>query len=325
MIRRSPKPWNLEFETWNPAMGFFSRLFGFDRNTGRGLDDLAVRLKLTAEQLSAVEPRYREFSIPKRAGGQRRILAPEPELKALQRRIHRRLLARLPVHPAATGFRRGESIVTHARRHQGQAAVIRLDLRDFFPSTSAKRVEQYFRAIGWNRQAAALLIKLCTVDGGLPQGAPTSPVLSNLLNYRLDACIAAYAKRVNVIYSRYADDITLSYSDDDAAAAENGRALAYFVWRVAAEEGYRLHRKKSSVRRRHQRQLVTGLVVNARVNLPRETRRWLRAVQHRASQPPRLLGSLGKSAPPPMKQPTLSPSQLEGWRALKAMVERQDQ
>jgi retron-type reverse transcriptase len=302
-------------------MGFFSRLFGFDRNAGRGLDDLAARLKLSVEQLSAVEPRYREFSLPKRGGGQRRILAPEPELKALQRRIHRRLLARLPVHPAATGFRRGESIVTHARRHQGQAAVIRLDLRDFFPSTSAKRVEKYFRAIGWNRQAAALLVKLCTVDGGLPQGAPTSPVLSNLLNYRLDACIAAYAKRVNVIYSRYADDITLSYSDDAAAAAENGRALAYFVWRVAAEEGYRLHRKKSSVRHRHQRQLVTGLVVNARVNLPRETRRWLRAVEHRSSQPPRLLDSLDRPAQPP----TLSPSQLEGWRALAAMIEQQSQ
>ncbi|HEV7225207.1 MAG TPA: reverse transcriptase family protein [Pirellulales bacterium] len=302
-------------------MGFLSWLLGRNRNAGRGLDDLAVRLKLTVEQLSAVEPRYREFSIPKRAGGQRRILAPEPELKSLQRRIHRRLLARLPVHPAATGFRRGESIVTHARRHAGQAAVVRLDLKDFFPSTSAKRVEQYFRAIGWNRDAARLLVKLCTVDGGLPQGAPTSPVLSNLLNYRLDACIAAYAKRVHIVYSRYADDITFSYSDDGPAAAEHARALAYFAWRVAAEEGYRLHRKKSSIRRRHQRQTVTGLVVNSRVNLPRETRRWLRAVEHRAAQPPRPLGSLDRPAQPPAKQPTLSPSQLEGWRALASMIE----
>lgn len=302
-------------------MGLLSWLFGGARDSGRGLDELAARLKLPVEELKRVEPRYHEFFIPKRSGGRRRILAPAPALKSLQRRIHRRLLARLPVHPAAVGFRRGESIVTHARRHQGQAAVIRLDLRDFFPSTSAKRVERYFRAIGWNREAAALLVKLCTAEGGLPQGAPTSPVLSNLVNYRFDARVAADAGRMNLAYSRYADDITFSYAADDASAARNARALCHFVWRLAAEEGYRLHRKKTSVRRRHQRQLVTGLVVNVKVQLPRETRRWLRAVEHRAREQSRLAAFPDRPAEPP----TLSPSQLEGWRALSAMIERQSQ
>lgn len=302
-------------------MGLLSWLFGRESGAGRGVEELAARLKFGVEELRSVEPQYHEFSIAKRSGGQRRILAPAPELKSLQRRLHRRLLARLPVHPAAVGFRRGESIVTHARRHQGQAAVLRLDLRDFFPSTSAKRVERYFRAIGWNRQAAALLVKLCTADGGLPQGAPTSPVLSNLVNYRFDARIAAAAKLMNAVYSRYADDITLSFSDQEAGAGHKAATLCSFVRRLAAEEGYRVHRKKSSIRRRHQRQVVVGLVVNQKVQLPRETRRWLRAVEHRARERSRLVSFPDHAA----KSPTLSASQLDGWRALQAMIERQSQ
>jgi retron-type reverse transcriptase len=302
-------------------MGLFSWLFGGEEKLGRGLDELAARLKLSVEELKAVKPSYHEFTIAKRSGGRRKIAAPEPELKALQRRILRRLLARLPVHPAATGFRRGESIVSHARRHQGQAVVMHLDLVDFFPSTSAKRIEKYFLAIGWNREAAKLLTKLCTYGGGLPQGAPTSPVLSNLVNYRLDARIAGYAGRLNIVYSRYADDVTFSYADGEAHAADNLKAtgLRHFVRSAAAEEGYRLHRKKGSIRRRHDRQLVAGLVVNQKVQLPRETRRWLRAVEHRSSRRPRLAAALDQSSPPP----TLTPSQLEGWRALVRMIEEQ--
>ncbi|HVW37309.1 MAG TPA: reverse transcriptase family protein, partial [Pirellulales bacterium] len=230
-------------------------------------------------------------------------------------------LARLPVHPAATGFRRGESIVSHARRHQGQDVVIHLDLVDFFPSTSAKRVERYFREIGWDREAAKLLTKLSTYAGGLPQGAPTSPILSNLVNYRLDARIAGYAKRLNIVYSRYADDITFSYADSEAHSADNVRAssLCRFVRLIAAAGGYRVHRKKGSIRRRHDRQLVAGLVVNEKVQLPRETRRWLRAVEYRSSQGPRLVDLYDR----PVKPPTLSPSQLQGWRALVRMIEAQ--
>ena len=304
-----------------PPVGLLSWLFDRGSGAGRGVEELAARLKFGVEELRSVEPRYHEFRIAKRSGGQRRILAPAPELKSLQRRLHRRLLARLPVHPAAVGFRRGESIVTHARRHQGQAAVLRLDLRDFFPSTSTKRIEKYFRAIGWNRQAAALLVKLCTAEGGLPQGAPTSPVLSNLVNYRFDARIAAAAKLMNAVYSRYADDITLSFSDQEAGAGHNAAALCSFVRRLAAEEGYRLHRKKSSIRRRHQRQVVVGLVVNQKVQLPRETRRWLRAVEHRAREQSRSAAFPNR----PSKEPTLTDSQLDGWRALQAMIERQSE
>ena len=301
-------------------MGLLSWLFP---GAGHGVAELARRLDVGWRELRAVEPRYREFTIPKRSGGKRRILAPEPELKSLQRRILRRLLARLKVHPSAMGFQGGRSIVTNANAHRGQAVLIRLDLVDFFPSTRAKRLKRYFRQIGWNRPVANLLVRLCTFDGGLPQGAPTSPRLSNLVNYRLDARLSGMAARLGAVYTRYADDITISFAEDDRDKIHYFRR---FVQGVIESEGYRLHhRKKLSVRRRHHRQMVTGLVVNHRVNLPREVRRWLRAVEHRTARDRRRFSPTSTEPPDYRRraQPTLTPAQLEGWRALQSMVARQ--
>ena len=300
-------------------MGLFEWLF-----PGRGhtVAELARRLGVDQAQLRRIQPRYRQFTIPKRSGGTRRILAPERELKDLQRQILRRLLARLRVHPAAMGFERGRSIVTNALAHRGQAVVLRFDIKDFFPSTGAKRVGRYFRRIGWNRPAAKLLLRWCSFEGGLPQGAPTSPRLSNLVNFRVDARLAAMAAKLGAVYTRYADDITISFAADDQKKVHY---MQRFVRRVVEAEGYRLHhRKKLSIRRRHHQQIVTGLVVNDRVNLPRSVRRWLRAVEHRTQSRPGVWSS-SSDVPDgrPRKRPTLSAAQLEGWRALQAMVARQ--
>ncbi|NQT17396.1 MAG: RNA-directed DNA polymerase, partial [Planctomycetes bacterium] len=226
----------------------------------------------------------------------------------------------LKAHPAATGFERGQSIVTNARAHQGQAVVLRFDLVDFFPSTRAKRLKTYFRRIGWNRRATGVLVRLSTHENGLPQGAPTSPRLSNLVNYRLDARLAAMVARLGGVYTRYADDLTVSFPTEET---EKIQYVRRFIRKVVETEGYRLHlRKKLSIRRRHHRQLVTGLVVNDRVNLPRSTRRWLRAVEHRA----RLASqSSPASHARPSKRPTLDPAQLEGWRALRSMIAQQSE
>src|SRR2546426_7773151 len=150
---------------WNLLKSVFVRIVW---GKGFGVEELARRLGMSVEELRAVEPSYREFTIPKRLGGTRRILAPNDELKALQRRILHRLLSRLRCHPAANGFERGRSIVSNARAHVGKAVVLRMDLKDFFPSTRARRVRRYFRKIGWNRPAARLLVRLCTHEGGLP-------------------------------------------------------------------------------------------------------------------------------------------------------------
>ncbi|MGD8237890.1 MAG: reverse transcriptase family protein [Armatimonadota bacterium] len=284
---------------------FFRRILGGE-DEGRGVNDLAYRLGMSEEELRAATIAYREFTVPKRSGGTRRIAAPEPDLKLLQRRILRRVLARLKCHPAATGFERGHSIVTNALSHVGRAVVIRMDLADFFGATRDRRVRDYFRAIGYNREASDLITRLCSYRGGLPQGAPTSPRLSNLVNYRLDARLAGLAERLGAAYTRYADDMTFSFPTDDRDAI--GAVLGMTKY-IARQEGYRLHmRRKLHIRRRHRQQLVTGLVVNESVKLPRRTRRWLRAVEHRAATG---------------RRPTLSAEQLAGWRSLQSMIASQ--
>jgi len=284
---------------------FLSELFG-GKGKGRTIDELARRLKYKPENLRAVKPSYHEFEIPKRSGGKRKICAPDKELKALQRVILKRLIGHLKAHPAATGFERGRSIVGNASAHMGKAVVLRMDIKDFFPSTPAKRVRDYFRAIGWNREATDVLVRLLTWKGGLPQGAPTSPRLSNLVNHRLDARLDALAKSRGAVYTRYADDITFSFDQDDSQRITKVKHLAGMIIR---DEGYSIHtRKKVSIRRKHQCQLVTGLVVNSRVNLPRYTRRRLRAVEHHAAT---------------NRPSTLTPAQLAGWRSFASMVDKQ--
>ncbi len=287
---------------------FVRRLLGMSRrgNGGRGVDELARRIGTSVEELRAVRPVYRPFDIPKRSGGVRRVLAPEPALKSLQRRILRRLLDRLVCHEAATGFERGESIVTNAAWHVRRSVVVRMDVKDFFASTAAARVREFFLAIGWGDDASDLLIRLCTHAGGLPQGAPTSPRLSNLVNYVLDERLNALAAQFDAMYTRYADDLTFSFAEDSPEAVH---AVIRLTKLIVEDEGYKLHMaKKLRIYHRHHRQLVNGLVVNEHVNLPRATRRWLRAVEHRVTA--------GRPV-------TLTPAQLDGWRALDAMVRNQ--
>src|SRR5438445_19542 len=245
----------------------------------RTIDELAARLKVTVGELTSVPIAYQQFEIPKRHKGMRKILAPVQHLKTIQRQILRRVLGGLKPHPCATGFTRGYSIVSNALPHLGKAAIVRMDLKDFFPSTPALRVNHYFRFIGWNAEAADLLTRLCTHNNALPQGAPTSPKLSNLLNHHLDARLSGLASAIAASYTRYADDITYSLESDDPGSI---RKLVHLTAVIAREEGYLVHqRQKLYVRRRKDRQVVTGLVVNQRINLPRDIRRWLRAVEHR--------------------------------------------
>ena len=286
-------------------------------NRGYDVNELARRLEVPTETLKSFQPTYHEFTIPKRSGGKRTITAPDDELKMLQRTILHLLLARLRRHPAAVGFERGESFVTNAARHCGKAIVIHFDVCNFFPSISAKQIYSYFRKVGWNRQAARLITNLVTWHDHLPQGAPTSPRLSNLVNYRLDVRLSKLCKGYDATYTRYADDITISLDGESCDL----HPLIAVVLAILRDEGYQPHLgRKFSVRRQHHQQRVTGLVVNERVNLPRKTRRWLRAVEHRMQTPDQPITS---SDWRPAKKPTLSPAQLEGWRGVMKMVASQ--
>lgn len=278
------------------------------RGWGLGVTELARRLGIEAETLRTFEPRYHEHHVPKKRGGQRRLLIPAPDLKSLQRRILRRLLARLRAHPAAHGFEKQRSIVTNALPHIQRRVVIKLDIVDFFPTTTAARVEAYFRRVGWNAEAAGLLTRLCTYENGLPQGAPTSPRISNLVNFVFDARLQRLVQRRKGAYTRYADDLTISFPKDYPRRV---RGVIQFARRLAKALGYRIHtRGKLRILRPHQQQRVTGLVVNAKVNLPRKVRRKLRAVRHRLQ--------IGRAT-------TLTNSQLQGWLGLVNMIGKQSQ
>lgn len=295
-------------------MGLFGRISQFFSGTirlarvgsGFTVQELAARLKLEIEEIAVVQSRYHRYTIPKRNGGLRAICAPEPKLKTLQRRILRRLLKSLKSHPCATGFEKGRSIVTNANAHVGAAVIVRMDVKDFFTSTRKKRVRKFFSSIGWNRFTSQLLTQLCTYEGSLPQGAPTSPRLSNLVNYLLDVRLAGVAAKLGATYTRYADDITFSFKTEQPEAVSNAIRQTKLV---LADYDYKIHHKlKLSIRRKHQQQRVTGLVVNERVNLPRKTRRWLRAVRHRYE--------MGRHA-------TLTKEQLAGWTAIEDMIAKQ--
>ncbi|WP_261401968.1 reverse transcriptase family protein [Chenggangzhangella methanolivorans] len=250
---------------------------------------LAFDRKLTAIS------HYQRFSIAKKTGGLRQISAPMPRLKRAQYWILDNVLAKAAIHEAAHGFVPGRSIVTNAQAHVGRDVVVNLDLKDFFPTLTFRRVKGKFRGLGYSEPVATVLALLTTepdvdeveIDGErlfaskgsrlLPQGAPTSPMLTNLVCVRLDKRLAGLAKSMGFSYTRYADDMTFSASGE--AAAKVG-ALLKFVGEIVAAEGFTVHPDKTRVMRRGTRQEVTGLTVNDRVGVPRDVLRNFRALLH---------------------------------------------
>lgn len=241
---------------------------------------------------------YIRFRIPKKTGGERLISAPMPSLKKAQHWILSTLLEPLEVHPCAHGFVRGRSIVTNARPHVGAAVVVNLDLRDFFPTVHWRRARGLFRSFGFSGAVSTLLALICSeaptdaveLDGvtwhvqagerHLPQGAPTSPALTNLLCRDLDRRLEALAAALGFTYTRYADDLTFSAKDRAAPVGKLLREVRYLIPRA----GFTLHPDKTRVLRQGARREVTGLVVNDKLGVPRDQVRRFRALLHRVER-----------------------------------------
>ena len=239
---------------------------------------------------------YTRFTIPKRGGGERVICAPKKELRWVQRRILDEILAKIPIHSAAHGFVVGRSIVTNAEQHRGAKLLLKFDLTDFFPTIHYHRVVGLFASLGYYvgdgrfgndddaKCIAPTLARLCCFapeakawDGIiLPQGAPTSPAISNLVCRRLDARLEGLAQRNQGAYTRYADDLTFSFKE---STPDLGR-FRWWVDQVCQQEGFIVNQSKFRVIRPSQRQLVTGIVVNEELRIPREERRRFRALLH---------------------------------------------
>jgi retron-type reverse transcriptase len=252
---------------------------------------------LTYHRRGATVVHYHRFEIAKKTGGVRCISAPKAALAHAQRWVLDNVLAKLAVEPQAHGFVPGRSIVSNATPHAGKQIVINLDLRDFFPSITFRRVKGLFHALGYSEHVATVLALLCTepprvaaeVDGKiywvalgermLPQGACTSPALTNALCWRLDRRLTGLATRHGFAYTRYADDLTLS--GDNAKAV--GKLLRS-VRGIVLSEGYTENANKTRVMRRANRQEVTGVTVNARPKVARQELRTLRAILHNAAK-----------------------------------------
>ncbi len=224
------------------------------------------------------EYQYVSFYIPKKGGrGKRRIDAPNQELKDLQQRVYHKLLKRLNQHRAATGYTLNKSIVDNASPHIGQDVVINIDLKDFFFNISSRRVYNCWRFLGWDIKAAMALTHICCYQKHLPQGAPTSPAISNICNIMLDTRLDSLAKIGDGQYTRYADDLTFSFP----IYGDREKRILNKIFKVISSEDYEIQKKKRvRVQRSHQRQTTTGLIVNEKVNLPRAMRRKIRSMQH---------------------------------------------
>jgi retron-type reverse transcriptase len=222
---------------------------------------------------------YTNYELQKKSGGSRAISAPAPHLKQVQRALLN-LLYKEEFSSAAIGFMPGKSIRDNACQHVGRDIVVNADIKDFFPSTSYKQVYALSRRLvgeGLSPLAARLFSEICCHNGHLATGAPTSPAVSNLILKSLDQTLLNISEKLEVSYSRYADDFTFS---GDSAAVWMLKPLQYCLTKI----GYELDPKKTNIFRRGRRQTVTGAVVNEKVSLARPLRKKLRAAVHRRTK-----------------------------------------
>ncbi|RMG78175.1 MAG: RNA-directed DNA polymerase [Bacteroidetes bacterium] len=217
---------------------------------------------------------YNDIEIPREGKDPRKISSPHPLLKFFQRRILTRLLEQMEVHPAAHGFIKNRSIFTALEKHTGKRVVISLDIRDFFDTITFKRVCGLFKGYGIKEDKALLLAGLCCRNGRLPQGAPTSPMISNLICKKMDSRLTGLAEKNGFSYTRYADDLIFS-------GGENILKFLPIIKQIIKEEGFTPAEEKTKIRRSGSRQQVLGLNVNSKVSVPKKVRRLIRAMVHR--------------------------------------------
>jgi len=230
---------------------------------------VGYRLKYLQGAAYSSEHFYRTFEIPKKSGDTRTIAEPLPSLKEIQEWILHEILEYCPVSPFAKAYVRGRSIKENARFHVGQKLVLTIDIKDFFGSINTSRVTRLFRNLGYSKSVSEMLAQLCTLDNSLPQGAPSSPAISNICMYQTDCKIGQISQYMNIRYTRYSDDMTFS------GEFESGKVIGY-VKALLEEEGLAINHLKTRTRQQHQQQEVTGVVVNSRLKAPRKMRRQLR-------------------------------------------------
>jgi len=250
-------------------------------------EDLAFKLGISTRQLNwlayARDGRYRRLEVSKANGKIRVLHAPVSKLKTVQRWITDHILLKTRPHKYATAYYPGSMLSDNASPHVGRQIVVRLDLKDFFPSITHGQARRVFSSFGYTYSVSSILANLCCHEGRLVQGAPSSPALSNLVALRLDQRIAGIKRhlawkkaddpgKLRFRYTRYADDLIFS-SDEERVLK-----ILPLVRQIIAEEGFVVNEDKLRIMRAGRQQQVTGIVVNERLNVPARQYRMLRAV-----------------------------------------------
>ena len=240
----------------------------------RELSSLEQDLGINAKTLYAVSnnigKHYHNTKLPKKSGGYRNLSVPDEVLKSIQKRITDVLLIHMPVSRYAKAYRFGSSTLRNAKHHVGKQVVLKLDVLHFFDSIRYSTVkDKVFPEEIYAEPLRILLTMLCYHKDALPQGAPSSPTITNIILYEIDEQIGQWCRDRNIAYTRYCDDMTFSCDFDPAEVIQ-------FVRLELKKMGLLLNEQKTRIQRPGQQQTVTGIVVNEKLSIPADYRRKLR-------------------------------------------------
>ncbi|WP_397446079.1 reverse transcriptase family protein [Polaribacter sp. R77954] len=248
---------------------------------------------LTFSRKNSKISHYKRFKVAKKSGGFRLISAPMPRLKKAQHFILEEILNKLETHPKANGCVIGKSILSNAEPHVNKAVVINQDLKNFFPTITYNRIKGVFKSLGYSEQVAVIFALICSEpkildisllgenyfaqrgNRFLPQGAPCSPAITNILCRTLDFRLDGIAKKYGFNYTRYVDDITFS---GDKEQLKNISAILKYSRKIVKDENFVLHPEKLRIMKPHQRQEVTGVIVNEKPNVNKKSLKRFRAL-----------------------------------------------
>jgi RNA-directed DNA polymerase len=239
---------------------------------------LCLLLERTPDYLASVinssESHYRDFNIPKKSGGQRLIRAPYPALMECQNWIYQNILVKIKIHSAAQGFAFKKSIITNASIHINQIHFLKIDLKDFFPTIKINQVISVFKTLGYSHKVSFYLAAICCCDGELPQGAPTSPFLSNIIAKPLDHRLLSFSKRFDLKYTRYADDLAFSGDEIPVKYIE-------YITNIIIDAGFIVNQNKTVLQQNPGKRILTGIsIADEKIQVPREYKRKLKQEVH---------------------------------------------
>ena len=225
--------------------------------------------------------KYRIFRIPKKDGTFRTISAPIASLKIVQRWVLENILYKIKVSDYSYGFsrnRKGSPLAACAEKHKNNLFMLKMDLKNFYPSIQRDQVFFQFLNIGYNTYAANLLTNICYNQDGLPQGAVTSPYLANMICYKMDVRIASYCNKRDITYTRYADDLAFSSDNRDSL-----RNIYGMIKKIVEDEGFSVNDEKTCFMTPKNHKVLLGVTINdANIKVPRQMKKMVRIMIHRA-------------------------------------------